>query len=235
MPEPAALGAEFVRWEIATAVAGALLEINPFDEPNVAQAKEATRIAALPVPSSKASCPCRRRTGRPSAGVTLTLSSGARARALEALATPTHRADTSCADRRGDYFALLAYLGPDPELAAALHPFRMAVRDARTRRCDDVRLRSAISAFDRSAAQGRTEQRRLHRRDRRVPTSRLPHSRERRFRSAPSSSRRRSAISQSLDATDAGRCTCSCPSRTRSASRRRSLRAARPSDRAFAN
>src|SRR5262245_1156852 len=39
MPEPAALGAEFVRWEIATAVAGALLEINPFDEPNVQQAK----------------------------------------------------------------------------------------------------------------------------------------------------------------------------------------------------
>src|SRR3954469_4553923 len=34
LPEPAALGAEFVRWEIATAVAGAILEINPFDQPN---------------------------------------------------------------------------------------------------------------------------------------------------------------------------------------------------------
>src|SRR5262245_10420234 len=43
MPEPAAIGAEFVRWEIATAVAGALLHINPFDEPNVQQAKDATR------------------------------------------------------------------------------------------------------------------------------------------------------------------------------------------------
>ena len=42
-PEPAALGAEFVRWEIATAVAGAILGINPFDEPNVQQAKDATR------------------------------------------------------------------------------------------------------------------------------------------------------------------------------------------------
>ena len=42
LPEPAALGAEFVRWEIATAVAGALLGINPFDEPNVQQAKDAT-------------------------------------------------------------------------------------------------------------------------------------------------------------------------------------------------
>jgi glucose-6-phosphate isomerase len=38
-----ALGAEFIRWEIATAVAGRLLEINPFDEPNVQQAKDATR------------------------------------------------------------------------------------------------------------------------------------------------------------------------------------------------
>ena len=43
LPEPSALGAEFVRWEIATAVAGALLGINPFDEPNVQQAKDATR------------------------------------------------------------------------------------------------------------------------------------------------------------------------------------------------
>src|SRR4030095_8151170 len=43
MPEPEAIGAEFVRWEIATAVAGALLGINPFDEPNVQQAKEETR------------------------------------------------------------------------------------------------------------------------------------------------------------------------------------------------
>ena len=33
------LGAEFFRWEFATAVAGAALHINPFDEPNVAEAK----------------------------------------------------------------------------------------------------------------------------------------------------------------------------------------------------
>src|SRR5439155_23458903 len=34
-------GAEFFRWEFATAVAGAVLEINPFDQLNVAEAKEA--------------------------------------------------------------------------------------------------------------------------------------------------------------------------------------------------
>jgi hypothetical protein len=37
------LGAEFFEWEFATAVAGAVLNINPFDEPNVSEAKEKTR------------------------------------------------------------------------------------------------------------------------------------------------------------------------------------------------
>ncbi len=36
------LGAEFFRWEFATAVAGAILGINPFDQPNVQKAKDAT-------------------------------------------------------------------------------------------------------------------------------------------------------------------------------------------------
>ena len=36
------LGAEFYRWELATAVAGCLLGVQPFDEPNVQQAKDAT-------------------------------------------------------------------------------------------------------------------------------------------------------------------------------------------------
>jgi glucose-6-phosphate isomerase len=34
---------EFFRWEIATAVAGSVLRINPFDQPNVQEAKDATR------------------------------------------------------------------------------------------------------------------------------------------------------------------------------------------------
>jgi transaldolase / glucose-6-phosphate isomerase len=37
------LGAEFFRWEVATAVAGHVLGINPFDQPDVAAAKEATK------------------------------------------------------------------------------------------------------------------------------------------------------------------------------------------------
>lgn len=39
---PSDLGREFYRWEIATAVAGSVLEIDPFDEPNVAESKANT-------------------------------------------------------------------------------------------------------------------------------------------------------------------------------------------------
>lgn len=40
---PHALGAEFFRWEVAVATAGALMGINPFDEPDVKESKERTR------------------------------------------------------------------------------------------------------------------------------------------------------------------------------------------------
>ena len=39
---PTDLGAEFYRWEFATAVAGTVLGINPFDQPNVQEAKDRT-------------------------------------------------------------------------------------------------------------------------------------------------------------------------------------------------
>jgi glucose-6-phosphate isomerase len=45
--DPYQLGAEFFRWEFATAVAGHVLQVNPFDQPNVQEAKDATaRILA---------------------------------------------------------------------------------------------------------------------------------------------------------------------------------------------
>jgi transaldolase / glucose-6-phosphate isomerase len=40
--DPYELGQEFYRWEFATAVAGALIGINPFDQPNVQEAKDRT-------------------------------------------------------------------------------------------------------------------------------------------------------------------------------------------------
>lgn len=124
--EPAALGAEFMRWEIATAVAGALLQINPFDEPNVQQAKDATSTLLDQYKTSG-----RLPVGDPNqtldSGVTLTLSASARAPlgglGADALLTLL---------KPGDYFSLLAYLGPALDLADELRALRLDVRD-RTR------------------------------------------------------------------------------------------------------
>jgi hypothetical protein len=42
LEDPYDLGSELYRWEFATAVAGAILEIDPFDQPNVQEAKDKT-------------------------------------------------------------------------------------------------------------------------------------------------------------------------------------------------
>jgi transaldolase/glucose-6-phosphate isomerase len=42
LPDPYELGQEFFRWEFATAVVGAILGINPFDQPDVQAAKDKT-------------------------------------------------------------------------------------------------------------------------------------------------------------------------------------------------
>ncbi len=41
--DPIDLAGEFIRWEVATAMAGIVLGIDPFDQPNVEEAKERTR------------------------------------------------------------------------------------------------------------------------------------------------------------------------------------------------
>lgn len=43
LDDPIDLAGEMVRWEVATAMAGVVLEINPFDQPNVEEAKQLTR------------------------------------------------------------------------------------------------------------------------------------------------------------------------------------------------
>lgn len=51
LTSPVELGREFYRWEIATAIAGHVLEIDPFDEPNVTESKQNTMrvLSALPL------------------------------------------------------------------------------------------------------------------------------------------------------------------------------------------
>jgi glucose-6-phosphate isomerase len=122
LPAPHALGAEFVRWEIATAVAGAILEINPFDQPNVQQAKDATN-ALLKQYRTNGRQPIAA-ADQTLEGIALTLTTPART------ALAGSRADAILTLLRpGDYFALLAYVGPDPALANALQALRRDVRD----------------------------------------------------------------------------------------------------------
>ena len=48
------IGAEFVRWEVATALAGAVLGIDPFDQPNVEEAKTNTRAILAAIEAGEA-------------------------------------------------------------------------------------------------------------------------------------------------------------------------------------
>jgi transaldolase/glucose-6-phosphate isomerase len=52
LEDPIDLAAEFVRWEVATAIAGIVLGIDPFDQPNVEEAKDGTRHVLAAIESS---------------------------------------------------------------------------------------------------------------------------------------------------------------------------------------
>ncbi|MGH9881521.1 MAG: bifunctional transaldolase/phosoglucose isomerase, partial [Pyrinomonadaceae bacterium] len=123
------LGAEFFLWEFATALAGWRLGINPFDQPNVQESKDATK-RLLETFTDQGALP--EQSPLVSDGM-LTIYASARARAvlpgnsvLEAL-----RAHLSSA-RPGDYVAFLNYLEETPAIETALQSIRTYVRN-RTR------------------------------------------------------------------------------------------------------
>jgi transaldolase/glucose-6-phosphate isomerase len=59
LDDPVQLGSEFFRWEMATAIAGHVLGIDPFDEPNVAESKANTArvLEHLPLPTVESADP----------------------------------------------------------------------------------------------------------------------------------------------------------------------------------
>jgi len=118
VPDAYAIGAEFMRWEIATATAGLLMGINPFDEPNVKQAKDATS-ALLDEYRSTRRLPVRDPNGEIK-GAHLTLSAAA-----EEVLEDDGPEDFLSLVHEGDYLGLLAYLPPDRD------PFDSALREIR--------------------------------------------------------------------------------------------------------
>ncbi len=121
------LGADMLRWEVATAVAGAVLEVDPFDEPNVAEAKAATQ-AVLKRALAEGRFP--ERSASAEAG---NLAAFAPAGAPAPGAGPEAWLDTLLAQATpGDYVAVLAYLQGSDAREAALEALRRAA-GARTK------------------------------------------------------------------------------------------------------
>jgi transaldolase/glucose-6-phosphate isomerase len=131
--DPYDLGEEFFRWEMATAVAGSILGIHPFDQPDVEASKSATRrltaeyerTGSLPVETPMF-------TGD---GIKL-FTDERNANALTTLldGEPTLAGYLTAHLSRlgaGDYFALLAYIEMNEAHERALQAMRVAVRDAR--------------------------------------------------------------------------------------------------------
>jgi transaldolase/glucose-6-phosphate isomerase len=125
------LGEEFFRWEIATAVAGSILGINPFNQPDVEASKVATRKLTTEY-EQKGALP-KESPFFEEGGLRL-FTDGKNAAALE----PASGARPSLAGylkahldrlRPGDYFALLAYLEMNDAHERALAAIRHSVRD----------------------------------------------------------------------------------------------------------
>ncbi len=94
------LGAEFFRWELATAVAGAILGIHPFDQPNVQHAKDLTARMLQEYQTS----------GR-----------------LPEMTTKDSLQDLLSEARRGDYLAIMTYLPQTAGVDRALADLREKV------------------------------------------------------------------------------------------------------------
>ena len=125
------LGAEFFRWEFATSVLGAVLRINPFDQPDVEASKAATReltqahetVGGLPTQTPLAE--------DRDAGLTVFADATNAAALGRSTGGVADIIDAHC-DRlsEGDYFAILAYVEMSEAHVDLLQTLRHCVRDA---------------------------------------------------------------------------------------------------------
>lgn len=134
---PDDIGSEFFRWEMATAVAGSILGVNPFDQPDVEASKIATRrlmdqveaIGALPPEPPLVAARGLMLFADPVNAAALGIEPGDD-EARTALRAHLARLGP------GDYFGLLAYIARNARNDALLQTIRHAVRDrARVATC----------------------------------------------------------------------------------------------------
>ncbi len=135
--DPHDLGQEFFRWEVATAVAGSILGINAFDQPDVEASKIATRALTDEFESRgslRAEAPFLAADGLTFFADTVNAGALGPAAGLRT-ATACLRAHLARLGP-GDYFGLLAYVDRNARHEAALQAIRHAVRDrARVATC----------------------------------------------------------------------------------------------------
>lgn len=125
------LGGEFFRWEFATAVAGSIIGINPFNQPDVEEAKVAARKltdaydASGSMPESEWFSAGDGLRLSADEGNTATIKAAARTGATleDYLSAHLHRLEP------GDYLAQLAYLPMTAENEGILGEIRVLIRD----------------------------------------------------------------------------------------------------------
>jgi transaldolase/glucose-6-phosphate isomerase len=126
--DPMQLGQEFFRWEMATAVAGSIIGIDPFDQPDVEASKVETRkLTDAYEKTGKLPPETPFFTGD---GVEL-FADGRNAGELKPSATSLAAALKAHLGRagKGDYVALLAYIQRDAAHIEALQEMRRLIRD----------------------------------------------------------------------------------------------------------
>jgi transaldolase / glucose-6-phosphate isomerase len=125
------LGAEFFRWEIATAVAGAIIGINAFNQPDVEASKIATRNLTTEY-EKNGSLPAEKPVIE-DAGIKLFTDEINAAELAKAAGGAKSLAGYLKAHlariKPGDYFAVLGYIQMNAEHETSLQAIRHAVRD----------------------------------------------------------------------------------------------------------
>lgn len=127
LDDPYDLGAEFFLWEFATAFAGWRLGINPFDQPNVQESKDATRdlLERFTQEGKLPEQPMLANDGRLTIYAEESAGEGLRSGSvLEVLRAHLVRM------KPGDYLALLAYVEETPTVESLLQAIRTHLRDA---------------------------------------------------------------------------------------------------------
>lgn len=131
LPDIYDLGAEFFRWEIATAVAGAIIGINAFNQPDVEASKIATRALTSEY-EQKGSLPAEKPVVEDN-GIKLFTDERNAADLAKAAGSDKSVAGYLRAHlsriKPGDYFALLGYIQMNAEHEKNLQSMRHLVRD----------------------------------------------------------------------------------------------------------